>query len=488
MNQNYDVIVVGAGIGGAVCAALLAHRGLSTLLVDKNSIPGGKAMTVASDGYRYEFWPVAGGPAIGSVFEQVSAELGVEAEVEMLTPSDAIHTLYRDASGQLQSHIGSTRPGEAKDPLGVFSILGFQASDFTEVLRFLNDVNSMEEEAISDLDGVSFLQFVSAYKLPQSLISYFGMQANVIFVVPIDQLAASEMIRVMRDFGKGGAGRYHRGGFGRIAEVYCRSIEDNGGRVILSTRIERILVQDGRVTGVATEKGEFYAPVVISNAGIQPTVLKLAGESCFDTGYVDYVKALVPSRAIIGARYFLDKPVFKEGMHVYFSDTNYMDTARFDQMEQGQVPNDLSVFNVIPAAYDDALAPPGKQCALVGTFVPPDPSLQISNALLKKLDQVVMNLWPKMADCIEARVFYGNSQVSDLTRDSVVPGQGGECIGLAQIVGQCGAHKPAARSPLPGLYFVGCDAGGYGCGTHQAADSGVKVAEMVLADQSAGQA
>jgi hypothetical protein len=29
---------------------------------------------------------------------------------------------------------------------------------------------------------------------------------------------------------------------------------------------------------------------------------------------------------------------------------------------------------------------------------------------------------------------------------------------------------------------VGCDAGGYGCGTHQAVDSGVEVARMVLRD------
>jgi prolycopene isomerase len=70
-------------------------------------------------------------------------------------------------------------------------------------------------------------------------------------------------------------------------------------------------------------------------------------------------------------------------------------------------------------------------------------------------------------------------QVSNLTRDHLLPGQGGECIGLAQIVGQCGSHKPSAQAPVRGLYYVGCDAGGYGCGTHQAVDSGVNVAELV---------
>jgi flavin-dependent dehydrogenase len=39
VSESDDAIVVGAGMGGATCAALLARRGMSTILVDKNSIP-----------------------------------------------------------------------------------------------------------------------------------------------------------------------------------------------------------------------------------------------------------------------------------------------------------------------------------------------------------------------------------------------------------------------------------------------------------------
>ena len=38
------------------------------------------------------------------------------------------------------------------------------------------------------------------------------------------------------------------------------------------------------------------------------------------------------------------------------------------------------------------------------------------------------------------------------------------------------------RTPLKGLYLVGCDAGGRGSGTHQAVDSGFNVAAMVAED------
>ncbi len=65
---DYDAIVIGAGPGGAPCAALLANRGLKTLLVEKNDRPGGKAMTISSRGFTYELWPVAGGPRLNSQF------------------------------------------------------------------------------------------------------------------------------------------------------------------------------------------------------------------------------------------------------------------------------------------------------------------------------------------------------------------------------------------------------------------------------------
>ncbi len=71
VNETYDAIVVGAGPGGSACAALLAKRGMKTLLLEKNDRPGGKALTMTKEGYGYELWPVAGGPIRNSQFEAV---------------------------------------------------------------------------------------------------------------------------------------------------------------------------------------------------------------------------------------------------------------------------------------------------------------------------------------------------------------------------------------------------------------------------------
>ncbi|MCP4629193.1 MAG: FAD-dependent oxidoreductase, partial [bacterium] len=41
MRDRYDVIVVGAGIGGMTTAAFLAKRGLKVLIIEQHYIPGG---------------------------------------------------------------------------------------------------------------------------------------------------------------------------------------------------------------------------------------------------------------------------------------------------------------------------------------------------------------------------------------------------------------------------------------------------------------
>jgi hypothetical protein len=81
---------------------------------------------------------------------------------------------------------------------------------------------------------------------------------------------------------------------------------------------------------------------------------------------------------------------------------------------------------------------------------------------------------------VERKEHFSTKSVSNLARDQVLPGIGGECIGLGQVVGQCGRHKPSPESPVQGLYYVGCDAGGHGCGTHQGVTSGINVSDTVL--------
>jgi len=456
-NGVYDAIVLGAGPGGSACAALLAKRGMKILLLEKNDRPGGKALTMTKEGFSYELWPVAGSPLRNSQFEAVLKELEMELEILPIPP----------VSGGAG---GGQRPAAPS----------FTPEEMEEMQRFNNDVVTMTPQEIDTLDDVTWHDFISRYKIPQSMYTAMASSAILYFVAPIDLVAASEAIKVQQDFQRGGVGCYFKGGYGKLFETFTEAVERYGGEVRLRTRVERINVEDGQVRGVVTEHGEFQAPIVVSNAGIQPTVLKLVGEEHFDKSYVNYVKDLVPSLALMGIRYFLSKPVLERAIYIQATDDNYWNVERYLKAKGGEIPDESWVFITVPSVYDSSLAPEGKQCALASTACPPDAAMKDAQMYWDRLDATVAKVWPEVIENTEKKEYYSTADVSAVTRDHVLPGQGGECIGLAQIVGQCGRHKPSPKAPLRGLFYVGCDAGGYGVGTHQAVDSAVKVSPMVL--------
>jgi phytoene dehydrogenase-like protein len=78
--NGYDVVVVGAGIGGLTVAALLSARGLHTCLLERQSQVGGCIARVEFSGYDFE--PGMGlytsfGP--GQIYEKLFAHLPVKA-------------------------------------------------------------------------------------------------------------------------------------------------------------------------------------------------------------------------------------------------------------------------------------------------------------------------------------------------------------------------------------------------------------------------
>jgi phytoene dehydrogenase-like protein len=477
---TYDVIVIGAGFGGATAAALLTKRGLKVLLLEKNARAGGKAMTLTKGGHTYTAWVVVAAPMIDNQFEMVLKELGMEDKVKLVAPGIQ-DTIYRTPTGELKK-LPHLEPGNM-DPNVIFDWLDIEEADREEALKFLSDLTLMTPLDIDTLNDITFDEFVSRYKVPRPLYAMLvSMMCDLMFMVPVDSLSAAEAVKSLQEIFLRSGGLFCEGGFGALAEVYCEAVRANGGKVIMKAKVEKVLVEQGTVTGVVTDKGIFQASVVISNAGIQPTVLKLVGEEHFDQSYVNYVKDLVPSMGMLGTRYFLNKKVIDVPYGVIFSDETPWNMERYQRAKEGEIPKQGVVFFEIPANYDPNAAPEGKQMVMTGYWCPADPKMtdKDKKAWAEMGEKTMLEAYPDLEKHIESKELYTPGHVCNLTRDQVLPGQGGECIGLGQVMGQCASAKPQVKAPVRGLFFVGCDAGGYGVGTQQAVDSGRKVADLVL--------
>jgi len=479
--RAYDVIVIGSGPGGGACATLLQKRGVRTLLVEKNGFVGGKMVSVKKDGYAYDLFPHGQVPMRGSAFESVFAELGVADEFKpALQPDDTRDVIKIGYRRRDWNEYRLLAQGQTMaDPTPFFRLWDIDEAAQQKTIALMSEIALMPDDQVDALDNVTMHEFLSTRDVPYELYSYMAFHSNASLAEPVDLVAASEQIRILKHIMLHGGGGQYKGGFGLLSDVMMREFEKNGGTLLKRTRVERIVCEDGAVTGVDTADGRFEAPVVVSSAGIQPTVLKLVGEQHFDRSYVNYIKGLAPGWGFTSIRYFLSKPVMDVPMYVVYSDDSWWNMERFRRVKEGHIPDEIILFMCNHSFYDEEAAPPGKQVLVSGTICSPNPEAKEIEALWKKMDEQMVRFFPEIWEATERREYAGPRDISNLTRDSVLPGQGGECVGLGQIVGQCGTMKPDPSAPIRGLFYAGADAGGAGMGTHQAACSGIEVARRV---------
>ncbi len=474
--SKYDVIVVGSGPGGLCCNALLCKWGFKTLMVDKNAIPGGKAITVERDGFAFDMEPKLQVPMTGSSLARIHTELGIEDQLGAI-PCDTVKLAYRPKSADAYKVV--TVPQTNVDPAPLFDLWGLNDKEREEAIPILAELAFLTPEQLSQMDDMTFDEWLKQRKAPWGVYSFFAMHANGSLAEPIDLVAASEQGAIMQHIATAGGGGYYNGGFGKIMGNLANYIKSKGGDIKMGTRVEKIKVTNGRVTGIETSAGAFDSDIVVSDVGIQPTVLKLVGENEFDRSYVNYIRDLVPGWAFTAIRYFLNKKVVQEQMALIYADDSWLNMERFLKIRSGHVPDEVIAFFTVPSNYDPAMAPPDKQCIVAGTICSPDPKAPEIKMQNEKVDKLLDTIFPGFMDACFLREAAGPAEISAATRDSVLPGQGGECVGLGQIVGQCGKYKPKQTTPINGLFIVGADAGGVGMGTHQSGESGMKGAHLV---------
>src|SRR4030095_4088353 len=77
--RSYDAVIIGAGIGGLICANLLAREGLRVLLIEQHYMAGGYCSTFRRKGYTFDaathFYPLLGNPS--TVTGRLLADLAV---------------------------------------------------------------------------------------------------------------------------------------------------------------------------------------------------------------------------------------------------------------------------------------------------------------------------------------------------------------------------------------------------------------------------
>ncbi|MBI9074211.1 MAG: NAD(P)/FAD-dependent oxidoreductase [Desulfatibacillum sp.] len=456
MNNQYDVIVIGSGCGGAAAAALMSSLGRKTLLVEKGARIGGRAATYEKKGFKLDHGHVLMRCQKGPHGEVLRLARCKELIPEFsICRNWAVKSVIADKTLEISPNaLGYVLSGKGIRQLASF---GFTFRELASMFRWNLIRRTMPERLIRRYDHVDMHSYMKTYIDNTYISAFYGGLAVVVFGALDRETSAGEGIRMsqagFRDFLNMGYPVTGEG-ISAIPKSFVRAAQKYGADVRLSCPVEKIIVENGQAKGVRINGENILADVVISNAGIRETVDRLVGQEHFDNAYINGIHNLKYSYGGISLKFALDRPVVPWVWGGVMPDK--IEVINQDLLE-GRIPDQLPMMYISPSMLDASLAPPGKQVLSVISGAPMSSNGYKEtdwDQVAAKLKTQVETFFPGLAD---HTLFCDVSTPKDISKST---GRTfGDAIGVSQRTDQVGVLRPSKVSPVKGLYYVGADVG-----------------------------
>jgi phytoene dehydrogenase-like protein len=275
MTQTADVVVAGGGHNSLITAAYLAKAGYECLVLDARPIPGGGAATEELLGPGYRIDSCSTGHTIIRVNPLLmNDELGLHADygLEYLEPDPVGHVGFPDGE-QLTMWLDLDRTFE--------EIARFSRRDAEAYRRLIDEYDevkgifgrarvtppgfgpSLEDMLLEHPRGRIWLRrnAMTAWEVIRREFEDRHVRAFMIWqafqtLVPVDA-AGSGVNAYSIIFGRQGRSwSIPRGGSGALTDALARLLVEHGSTVVCDRQVSRLVLEDGRCTGVETDDGE----------------------------------------------------------------------------------------------------------------------------------------------------------------------------------------------------------------------------------------
>ncbi|MBU2547378.1 MAG: NAD(P)/FAD-dependent oxidoreductase [Proteobacteria bacterium] len=460
-----EVVIIGSGVGGSAVGALLAqtHEYRVTLL-EKSRLIGGRFATYDKEGFKLD---------VGCHMLANCDKGRLGRVLDICGCSDYVKWNYARKPSPVVFYQGERLrfPFEAHK-------LGFTGADLENLLRMHRDIMSFTPEDYERYETVSIREFVSRYmdsELAQSMMGFFSA---INFVTRDDETPISEYALCQKEISVNKALGYPTGGTGAVPEAYCRIIEEHGGRVMTGAAVDHIVVEDGRAAGVVLNDGRrLAADLVISNASIKETVSGLVDESHYPAEFLEKVRGYRYSFNTHAIKIALDEPISDDTMILYVGRRDMNEAERLME-EKGELP-DKATHLMIPiiSNLDPESAPEGRQLLIAGgsSKRPHTAGADTWRRWEAAMTAALEDVWPDIRKHILWTVTTSAEDINHFV------GEEGCVIGIGQTIGQVGPDRPPLVDPhVGGLYHCSADTGMHGIGGELAADSALRLYELLV--------
>ncbi len=482
----WDYVVIGSGMGGMSCAALLTRLGKRVLVLEQHRVPGGFTHTFKRKKWLWDVGVHAVGEVtdksmvgrllreitygklewttLGPVYDEFffpddfsinfpdSPEKFRQALVDAFPSErnaiDQYLRMVREVAAAMRGHyLSRVMPqwlGRATQP-----VLGRTAQ------RFLT---MRTADVIAGLTQNKRLRTV--------LTAQWGYYGS-----PPSQASWASHALTAKHFFYGGY--YPVGGSARIAECLLAPVVERGGGVRVKADVDQIMMRRGRAVGVRLKDGEeILSKRVVSAAGALTTVRDLLPESETRARWASSIRTLKPSAAHVCLYLGFKGDIASEGCgsaNKWFYDTWDHDFTGWDYKKPGQ--GSPVLYTSFPSLKDPQHVPGPDQrhTGEVVTFLPFDDFARFENTRWRKRGAEYDALKAELSERIQAQflerlpglksmIAYDEFSTPSTTRHFCRSAEG-SIYGLQASVERW--HNPwlRPRTPIKNLYMAGVDVG-----------------------------
>jgi phytoene dehydrogenase-like protein len=453
-NDSYDAVIIGAGIGGLICANLLAREGLRVLLIEQHYMVGGYCSTFRRNGYTFDaathFYPLLGNPA--TITGRLLVDLGVTNGWVKMDPVDHFHFPDRSSFAvpadfdvylkKLKAEFPEEAPAldrffaEVREVylLGLLSYFRWRETERLDRYRHLTVRQALDRHFHNPKLKLLLAADCGHWGSPPSRTSF----------------VFDSMLRLSYFLGN----YYPRGGSQAFADELALRFEEMGGHTLMRASVRRILAKNKTANGVEVELGpenartvsRVNAGVVISNGDLLSTLERLLEAQQIDTADLASIKRLRPTHPCFLTHIGL-KGLPTETLRAV---TGY----HWDSWDSDQVAT--RAFKIfVPTIYEPAMAPPGCHIVIVQKLTDinfeaiddwPAHKSEVENYIMENLERVMPGFSQKVVVKLSA---------SALTSHKFTVNHQGAMLGWEMSPDQLGEHRPALNGLVKNLYFTG---------------------------------
>ncbi len=340
--EKFDVVIIGAGIGGLVCGCYLAKAGLKVLIVEQQDKPGGYCTSFERERFRFDVGVHYLGGIKRGVLGKILEDLDLKNKIQFnqFDPTDKIImpdniTYIRKNTHDTIEEFKKSFPKESKNIDKFFA--------YIMKTNFLSMYKKLENFTFKDFLDESF----EDYKLKSTLgilLNNIGLSAS--------RASAIASIILYKEFVLD-PGYYPAGGMGSLPFAIAQQFEKYGGKLVLNRKVVKINIRINKVIGVTLSGGErVISSFIVSNADAVETFRRLIDQNTLER---KIIRRLSPSSSIFVLYLGIMKKIKEHTCNTWFSNTYQIDKY-FHNLPEKVKNKKLSFFMIsFPSEHDGML-------------------------------------------------------------------------------------------------------------------------------------